>query len=65
MSGQASRIPAADKRPEDFLPPPMAPVVKKVFIITVTRASGSVETIPLVLRPGDVAAIDGKTILEG
>lgn len=65
MPGQASRIPASEKAPEDFIPPPMPPVHKKVFTLTVTRKDGTVETTTLILRPGDVAAIDGQTILEG
>lgn len=62
--GQAHRIPASEKKPEDFLPIPRPPVHKKVVQILVTRADGTVETIPLILRPGDVASIDGKTIQE-
>ena len=62
--GQAHRIPASEKKPEDFLPIPMAPVHKKIVQIVVTRADGAVETTPLILRPGDTAAIDGKIIQE-
>jgi hypothetical protein len=62
---KAHRIPASEKAPEDFLPIPMPPVVKKVHVLTVTRKSGAVETITLILRPGDVASLGGKTFLEG
>lgn len=63
--GQAHRIPAADKKPEDFLPIPLPEVVKKVVTITIKRADESVDVLTLILRPGDVARIDGQTILEG
>ena len=63
--GQATRIPAADKAPEDFLPPAMPEVKKKIVTITLKRADGSEETRTLILRPGDVASIDGVTIAEG
>lgn len=62
---QAARIPASEKRPEDFLPPPLPKVEKKVSQLTITRKNGSVETTTIILRPGDVAAINGKTVLEG
>ena len=63
--GQANRIPAADKTREDFLPPGLPPVVKKVHNLVVTRADGTVETSVFILRPGDVATIDGKIVAEG
>ena len=63
--GQANRIPAADKKPEDFLPPELPPVVKKVHNLVVTRANDTVETSVFILRPGDVATIDGKIVAEG
>ena len=63
--GNAQRIPASEKKPEDFLPPVMPPVVKKISTLTVTRASGEVESVTIILRPGDVAAIDGKPVLKG
>lgn len=62
---QATRIPAADKAPEDFLPLPLPPVVKKVCTLTIKRKDGSVETRPIIMRPGDIADIDGTTVLEG
>lgn len=62
---QAQRIPASEKKPEDFLPPALPPVVKKVVTILVTRASGETETVTMILRPGDVATIDSQTIAEG
>ena len=63
--GQANRIPAADKKPEDFLPPELPPVVKKVHNLVVTRADGTVETSVFILRPGDVATIDDQIVAEG
>lgn len=63
--GQAQRIPASEKKPEDFLPPVLPPVVKKVVTILVTRASGEIETVTVILRPGDVATIDGQPVAEG
>jgi hypothetical protein len=63
--GQANRIPAADKAPEDFLPLPTPPVVKKVVHLVITRKDGSTEQLPFILRPGDVASIYGMKILEG
>lgn len=65
MANQAQRIPASEKKPEDFLPPVLPPVVKKVITILVLRASGESETITMILRPGDVARVDGQTIAEG
>lgn len=65
MKPQAQRIPAAEKRPEDFLPPQLQAVQKKFFQFQVIRSSGKVETTIIILRPGDVAQIDGKTVLEG
>ena len=63
---QAERIPAAKKAPEDFLPLPTPPVVKKVLHLVITRANGDADTpLPFILRPGDVATIDGKTVAEG
>jgi hypothetical protein len=61
----AQRIPASEKKPEDFLPPVLPPVVKKVVSIVVTRASGDTETTTVILRPGDVASIDGQPVAEG
>ena len=63
--GQANRIPAADKKPEDFLPPELPPAAKKVHNLVVTRADGTVETSVFILRPGDVATIDDKIVAEG
>lgn len=63
--GEAKRIAAADKKPEDFAPPDLPPIQKKVAQIVVTRASGETETITLIVRPGDVVKLDGQTILEG
>lgn len=65
MAGQARRIPASEKAPQDFLPPALPEVKKKVFVLTINRAEGAAESMTLILRPGDVATIDGKTILEG
>ena len=62
---QASRIPASEKKPEDFLPPELPPVVKKVLTLTIKRADGSEESRPLILRPGDVAYLDGSVFAEG
>ncbi len=63
--GEASRIPAAEKAPEDFLPPELPPVRKKVVTIVVSRVDGGVETATIILRPGDAATIDGVTVAEG
>ena len=63
--GEARRIPASEKAPADFLPPILHPVLKSVAQVTVTRKTGEVETFGLILRPGDVATLNGKTIMEG
>lgn len=63
--GEASRIPASEKSPEDFLPIKTSPVVKKVVTASVKRASGEVESTTIILRPGDVLEIDGSKVMEG
>lgn len=62
--GIASRTAAADKKPGEFAPIPLAPVNKLVTSMVITRANGSVETSPVILRAGDSVAIDGKTVLS-
>ena len=52
---KAHRIPAAEKRPEDFSPIPLRPVEKRVCALQITRKGGNVETMTFILRPGDVA----------
>lgn len=63
--GEASRIPAADKRPEDFEPPKLPPVVKKVVTVSVLRLNGDLEETTVILRPGDALSVDGQQVLEG
>jgi hypothetical protein len=62
--GEARRIPASEKAPEDFLPPKPQKVEKRVVLLTMTRKIGEVDHITVIMRPGDVLAIDGKTVLE-
>lgn len=62
---EARRIPAAEKAPEDFLPPAMPAVAKKFVDLIVKRKGGGSEAARFILRPGDVMSIDGKTVAEG
>ncbi len=59
---KAHRTLAAEKAPEDFAPIPLRPVDKKVCALQIKRKDGRVETMPFILRPGDVASIDGVTV---
>lgn len=41
------------------------PVTKKVLQLVIKRKDGSTETLPVILRPGDSASLDGIVIAEG
>lgn len=60
----AQRIPAAQKRPEEFAPRVVAQADKRFADLVIKRASGEVNATRMVLRPGDVVTLDGKTIME-
>lgn len=62
---EAQRIPAAEKAPGDFIPPAMQAIVKKFVAVVVKRKDGSEEGSRVILRPGDMLTVDGKTVAEG
>ena len=62
---RAHRTPAAGKRPEDFLPIPLPAVHKKVCkLMVLTKDGQESQVLTLILRPGNVVTIDGKTVME-